>query len=599
MKELAQLAFLPLLFACKQVQQGAAAVEEAVGTAGALLTTAPMKKSPPPGVEDRRFEGLVDLYFDIRFGLNPAEATQAGLHEWDERFGHTARKQLEEAIGRLRQIDRDLAAIDVHALAPSRTIDWEILTSRVKADLLELERIRPYEKNPNYYLQLASEAAFSLAARDFAPAEKRLRALVARLRQIPGALDVARENLRNPPRVYTEIAIDQTDGAIQFFREEVPRAFPGKIPEDLRTAFEAANLRTIEALRGYRDWLERDLLPNSRGDFAIGKEPFLKKLLYEEMVDLPLETLIVKGEEELARLEERAKEVASQIHPGGSVAAVLREMKKDHPAAGEIVGSTAAGLEEIRRFCAEQGIVLFPGEEKPIVRETPPFRRSLSFASMDSPGPYEAKATEAFYSVTLPQPDWPKEKQEELLRFFNRYSAPVVSIHEAYPGHYTQFLWVKQAPSKVRKLLGCSSNAEGWAHYAEEMLLDEGFGNGDPRLRLAQIQLALVRACRYLVGIRLHTRGMTLSDATNFFIEHAELDRANAEREARRGTADPTYLVYTLGKKVILKLREDYKAAQGEGFQLGHFHNAFLSCGYPPLPIVRRLLLPGEKGSIL
>lgn len=599
MKKLAIFVFLPLLGACAQIQESAAAVEEAFGTTGALLTTTPYKKSELSPVADRRFDQLVEIYFDTNFALNPARGTRAGFHRYDSQTGGYTKAEIEKAIEIYKQLDRDLSELDVHSLSAARPIDWEILSNRVKGALLDLQEIRHYERDPSYYLGLISEGAFSLTARNFASEETRLQALVARLKTAPIILDHAKLNLKNPPRIYTEIAIDQADGAVRFFENEVRQAFSGKISAQWRSSFEEANSRTVEALRNYRNWLEKSLLEESHGNYAIGGTVFRKKLLYDEMVDMSVESLVAKGEEELGRLATRARELANQIQPGARVQDIIASMSKNHPAPASLVSKTQSGLEEIRNFCIQKGIVRFPNEERPVVRETPPFRRSLSFASMDSPGAYETKSTEAYYSVTLPAPEWPQSKQEEHMRFFSDWALPIVSIHEVYPGHFTQFVWVKEASSKVRKLIGCGTNAEGWAHYAEEMMLEEGYGNQDPKLWLAQTQLALVRACRYLVGIKMHCRNMTVSEATNFFMDHAYLDRANAEREARRGTADPTYLVYTLGKKMILKLRDDYRNAQSDGFSLAEFHNAFLACGYPPIPIVRKLLLPGDKSGNL
>jgi uncharacterized protein (DUF885 family) len=217
--------------------------------------------------------------------------------------------------------------------------------------------------------------------------------------------------------------------------------------------------------------------------------------------------------------------------------------------------------------------------------------RVLTFASMDSPGPFEETSTEAFYNVTLPERDWNETQKEEHLRAFSRNSLRVTSIHEVFPGHYTQFLWVNRAPTKLRKLLGSDTNAEGWAHYAEQMMLEEGYGEGDPKLLLSQLHEALLRLCRYLVGIRMHPRGMTLEEGIAFFEREGYQERANAEREAMRGTSDPTYLVYTLGKLQLLKLREDYRKKVGDKFNLKEFHDRFLSFGWPAIKLIREEML--------
>jgi uncharacterized protein (DUF885 family) len=229
------------------------------------------------------------------------------------------------------------------------------------------------------------------------------------------------------------------------------------------------------------------------------------------------------------------------------------------------------------------------------VQETPEFRRSLSFASMEIPGPFEKVARDAYYSITLPDPAWPSEKKEQHLSFFNKYSLPIISVHEAYPGHYTQFLIVRDCPSKVRKVFGCGSFSEGWAHYCEELYVDEAHQGepSPPRYRIQQLSLSLLRICRYIVGIEMHTKGMTYEQGVEFFINEGFLERVNAEREARRGTMDPTFLIYTLGKMEILKLRDDYRRATGKS--LREFHNEFTRHGYPPLKIMRMILLGRPK----
>jgi uncharacterized protein (DUF885 family) len=240
-----------------------------------------------------------------------------------------------------------------------------------------------------------------------------------------------------------------------------------------------------------------------------------------------------------------------------------------------------------------------PSDVRPIIMETPPYARSGSFASMDTPGAYETQAKEAFYYVTPPQKDWDRRHTEEHLRLFNRPVMDLITIHEAYPGHYTQFLYARQFPTKARKLLFCSSNAEGWAHYSEQMMLEEGFGAGDLKLRLAQLNEALLRDCRYIVGIKLHTQGMSVDDAAKIFVEKGFQQPANAYEEARRGAYNPTYLYYTLGKLGIYKLRADYQRSKGNSYTLEGFHTDFIRQGPLPIPLVRRILLPEDTGTVL
>jgi len=320
--------------------------------------------------------------------------------------------------------------------------------------------------------------------------------------------------------------------------------------------------------------------------------------LYDQMVDIPLDRLLQIGYDDLHKHQAELKRVAAQIDPNKTPEQVLDDLQKDHPKPEELLQSFRDSFNSLVQFIQQKHIVTLPSEVKPIVEETPPFGRALTTASMDTPGPYEDKATEAYFNVTLPDSSWTPEKTEQWMQFFDRANISDVSAHEAYPGHYTQFLWVKQAPSKVRKLIGCSSNAEGWAHYAEQMMLDEGYGNGDLKLRVGQIQQALLRDARYIVGIQMHTGKMTMEEGTQFFVKEAHQPLTVAEREAKRGTSDPTYLVYTLGKLEIMKLRADYKQKMGDKFSLEQFQNEFLQQGFPPIRIIREKML-GNNSPVL
>ena len=279
--------------------------------------------------------------------------------------------------------------------------------------------------------------------------------------------------------------------------------------------------------------------------------------------------------------------------------AVMKSLSDDHPTEVSLIPDAKRTVEGLIQFINTKDIVTIPSQVRPNITETPPYARSGTFASMDTPGPYEEKATEAFYYVTPPEKDWDAKHKEEHLRAFNPAVMTLITIHEAYPGHYVQFLNAKQFPTKTRKILYCSSNVEGWAHYSEQMMLDEGFAAGDPRMRLAQLEEALLRDARYIVGIQLHTAGWTVEQGAKFFEEKAFQEPANAYEEARRGGYNPTYLYYTLGKLQIYKLRDDYRKAKGASYSLKNFHDEFLKQGGIPIKLIRRILLPGSDGSAL
>ena len=476
--------------------------------------------------------------------------------------------------------------------------DYQLVANNLKSTLLDLEDIRSWEKNPDRYSSGFTSSAFVIMSRKFATPEKRLRSLIEREKKMPAVLLAARENLKNPPRIYTEVAIQQLPGIVGFFQKDVPEAFNDVKDQQLLSEFQNSNTAVITALQDYEKFLKETLLARSNGDFRLGAENYRKKLLYDEMVDIPVDRLLQIGYDDLHRNQQWFKKVAAQIDPQKSPEQIQSELQQDHPAPDQLLQTFRDDLGGIRQYLIDKQIVTIPSPVPPIVEETPPFARALTFASMDTPGPYEKVAKEAFFNVTLPEADWTKERTESFMGQFNRETMIAVAVHEVYPGHYVQFLWLPSVPSKARKLLGCGSNAEGWAHYSEQMMLDEGYGNGDPKLRLGQLQDALLRDARYIVGISMHTGKMTFDDAVQFFQKEGYQPRSVAEVEAKRGTSDPTYLVYTLGKLEIMKLREDYKQKMRGSFSLQKFHDTFLQQGFPPIKIVRETMLGDESPTL-
>jgi uncharacterized protein (DUF885 family) len=455
-----------------------------------------------------------------------------------------------------------------------------------------------WRKDPNVYVGGVTDSIFLIIKRNFAPAEERLRSVIAREKQIPEALMAAHYGLSNPPRIYTEIAIEQMPGIIAFFQKDVPEAFQDVKDAALLAEFQHSNAAVLKALENFRMFLEDDLLPTSLGDYRIGAANFRQKLLNDEMVDIPLDQLLKVGYADLHRNQQRLKETAALINPHATPREVLALLEKDHPAADKLLDTFRNLLGSLREFIESQKIVTIPSPVMPILEESPPFMRAITTASMDTPGAYETRAAEAMFNVTLPQPDWTPQHVEDWMEGFNRGTIVSTAVHEAYPGHYVQFLWIKRLHSKVRKLLFCNSNAEGWAHYTEQMMLDEGFGGGDPKLHMGQLQDALLRNARFVVGIEMHTGKMTFDQAREFFIREGYQVPAVAEIEAKRGTADPTYLVYTLGKLQIMKLREDYKKKLGDKFTLQEFHDHFMEQGGVPLKIIRRAMLGDDSPTL-
>jgi hypothetical protein len=441
------------------------------------------------------------------------------------------------------------------------------------------------------YAGLPGGAIDALMKRDFAPKHDRLRSMVARLRGVPAIFAAARANVVDPPKEFTDVALAMAKGTSGFFAGPVATWARDAAGSDaaLLAEFDAASTAAIAASRGFVDWLERDLLPRSHGSYALGEARYLELLRDEEMVELPLADLLAKGEANLAKDHDAFVATAKRIDPKRTASQVMTLLGDSHPTPEDLIAAVGRSVEAARQFVVDKDLVTIPSEVRPRVEPTPPYARGTGFASMDTPGAFETRATEAFYYVEPVEPEWDAKHKDEHLRLFNAPVVNLINIHEAFPGHYVQFLYSRKFPTKTRKLLGSSSNAEGWAHYSEQMMVDQGFGGGDPKIRLAQLSEALLRDCRYVVGIKLHTRGMTVEQGGKIFNELCFQPEAVAYNEARRGTFNPTYLYYTLGKLEIQELAADYMREKHA--TLKQFHDAFVAQGALPIPLVRRILL--------
>jgi len=574
-----------------------------------LVAFQPQTRAQESNSDDAAFNQLAERYFgEFYFKFNPSSATAAGFHEYDDKLEDYSKAAVDQQIAALKKFKPQFETVNAGKLSPGVAADRELVLGDINSRLLTLEHIRPWEKNPDAYSSGITSSIFVIMARNFAPADQRLRSVIAREKQIPAVFGEARKNLKNPPPIYVDVAHEQVPGLIAFFQKDVPDAFKDVKDEALRREFQAVNQKVMDALKQYQDFLEKEVKPKAHGDFRIGAESYRKKLLYDEMVDLPLDRLLEIGMANLRKNQQAFKDVSAKIDSSKTAQQILAELEKDHPAPDKLLQTFRDTLGGLKDYIEQHHIARIPSQVLPIVEETPPFMRALTFASMDTPGPFEKVAKEAFFNVTLPEPSWSQKEVEEHMAGFNRGTVISTAVHEVYPGHYTQFLWVPYAPSKVRKLLGCSSNAEGWAHYTEQMMLDEGYGrtsgtdaDHDPaflKLRLGQLQDALLRNARFIVGIQMHTGKMTYEQGIEFFEKEGYQSHVNSVRETKRGTSDPTYLVYTLGKLEILKLREDYKKKLGDKFSLEDFHNGFLQQGFPPVKLVRKALM-GDDSPVL
>ncbi len=574
-----------------------------------LLCVSSLAASPRAHAADQAaFSALVDRFFTAALPYRPSEATSLGIHDYDAKLEDWSQGTRDTEVRGLHYFMSKFDAFPADGLDGNTQGDLLMMRNYLRSKLLTLETVRPWQKNPDTYSSGITTAAFSLMERDFAPPDDRLRSLVAREQEMPKVLDEARKNLENPPQIYTEIALEQLPDDIAFFRNDVPAAFAKATDPALKARFAKTNEAVIAALTGYEQWMRTDLLPRSKGDFRYGADTFAKKLQYDEMVTTPLPQLLQVAMEDLRRNQAEFARVAKLVDPAKTPGEVLAELTADHPGQKQLLGSFHDQFAGLIGFIHDRGIVTIPSEVQPVLEETPPFERATTQASMDPPGPFETHSTTAYFNVTLPEKSWTPEHTADYLRVFNVGTITSTAVHEAYPGHYVQFLYLNAyGLSKVRKIVTANTNVEGWAHYCEQMMLDEGYGQPgtgakDAResnlIRLGQLVDALLRDARFVVAIRMHTGDMTIAQAQDFFVNEGYQVRSVAEVEVKRGTSDAIYLYYTLGKLQILKLREDYRKKMGAAYTLAGFHDAFLRQGGAPIPLVRKALLGDDSPSL-
>jgi uncharacterized protein (DUF885 family) len=560
---------------------------------------------------DAQFSQLADQYFDqVYFPFSPTMGTAAGFHQYDPKLEDYSRAGIDREIAALHAFLPKVEHVSPASLSQTERGDREMILGNIHSTLLTLETIKPWEKNPDFYSSSVTNSIFTLMERTFASPDERMESAVARERQIPMALKNARVNLQNPPKIYTQIALQQLPGVIAFYQNDVPAAFAKATDPAIKSDFAKSNAAVIDALQQYQVWLQTDLLRKSNGDFRIGAETYAKKLSYDEMVDTPLDKLLEIAYADLHKNQADFVRIAHEVDPNKTPLEVLDELGNDHPAPDHLLASFRDTFNGLITFIRAKQIITIPSDIRPILEETPPFERATTFASMDTPGAYEKKATEAYFNVTLPDPSWDAARTNSYMHSFNIGTIVSTSVHEAYPGHYVQFLWIPEAPSKTRKLLFSATNVEGWAHYCEQMMLDQGFDQlGAPgsmvkdereakMIRLGQLQDALLRDARFVVGIKMHTGKMTMDQAIDFFVKEGYQAKEVGEVETKRGTADPTYLYYTLGKLQIMKLRADVQAKQGAAFSLKEFHDNFMRQGGVPIKIMRESML-GDNSPTL
>ena len=545
------------------------------------------------------FPHFVDDYLTYLHEVFPTQATLDGTHLHDDLLEDLSRTGVDAHVRTLSGFGRRLHQIDAATLPRVERIEHPIVASNIEARMFDFESVRSWERNPQLYADIIGTSLAGQALFAYAPEADRARRIVSKLRQVPRLVQSARDNIKECPGIFVKTGLESWRGILKFIDTDLPRAFSSL--DDLHILGDLADTSTeaSTAVSAYIDYLETDLAPRAKASFRLGRENFEKKLKLEEGITLTADRLLAIALRELHEVQEEFRILAGRLN-GGDPGTAWRTAKEQHPAPGEAVKAAQAQLKELEEFLRRQAIVTVPDAEPIVVAPTPEFYR-WTFASMWTPGPFETKPSRAYYYLTDVDRNWPPERQEEHMRDFNFPTLWNISIHEVYPGHFLHYQHLRQIDSKVRKstFFAPASIVEGWAHYCEQMMIEVGFRRNDPTIKLGQLAEALVRLARFVVCIRLHCEDISVEQGMRFFRDEAFLEEATARREAERGTFDPTYLVYSVGKLMMLKLRRDYKEQQGGKFSLRAFHDAVLAQGCAPFSALRQLVLNDASDAVL
>jgi hypothetical protein len=534
-------------------------------------TTASASTSDAPA---SGFSALRDRILDQWLRDEPAMARGLGLHEGDGKLADYGADAIKARIARLTQQQRDLAAVDKASLSADDALDLAIISSQAGLSLFQLEELAAYQHRPQFYEELFSVNVY--LDHDYAPIEQRLQKLLEHEKAALAQIGSIRKNLVSPmSKPVVETALKIYKGYAEYLRGDVVKQTKGVGD----AAFQADLVKTNAALADEADKLAaylKDEVKKGDNSHVLGVEKYKKLLLLQEGLSIPLADFKKMGEENL-QANKKAFELAGKT------------TKLTRPKSEALLDEATKLMNSSRQFVIEKKIATLPFlNDKAVLKETPPFQR-WNAAFLDGPGPFETKITQAYYYITRPDPTWPKKEQEEYLMGMGILLA--TTVHEVYPGHFLQGQWIQKAPTRTQKMLSSYSFVEGWAHYGEQMMVEEGFGAEDPQNKLGQLSDALLRNCRFVVSLGLHTEGMTLDQAAQRFIKDCHQDKATAREQAVRGTFDPGYFAYTLGKVQILALREEAKKKLGAKFSLQKFHDALLAHGSPPIPLIHDRVL--------
>jgi uncharacterized protein (DUF885 family) len=545
------------------------------------------------------FPHFVDDYLSYLYEVLPSQASLDGVHLHDDLLEDFSRTALDAHIRALAGFSRRLHQIDPAVLPPNEQVEHPIVASNIEARVHDLETIRAWERNPQLYADALGTSLATQALFAYAPDAERARRVVSKLRQAPRLVQAARDNIRDCPGIFVKIGLETWRGTLKFIESDLPRAFSSLDDLHILGDLADASAEAAQAIADYVAYLETDLSPRAKASFRLGRENFERKLKLDEGLGLSADRLLTIALRELHEVQEEFRTIAGRMN-GGDPATAWSKAKEEHPEPGQLVATAQQQLKELAEFLQRQSVVSLPASEPVVVAPSPDFYR-WAFASMWTPGPFESKPSRAYYYLTDVDRAWSAGRQKEHMRDFNVPTLWNISIHEVYPGHFLHHQHLRHVDSKVRKstLFAPASFVEGWAHYCEQMMGEAGFRRGDSTIKLGQLAEALVRLARFVVAIRLHCEDLSVEQGMRFFRDEAFLEEATARREAERGTFDPTYLVYSVGKLMMLKLRRDYKEQQGGKFSMRAFHDAVLAQGNAPFWAHRRLLLEDLSDAVL
>ncbi len=560
--------------------------------------------APPLGNPSAAFASLVDEFLDHFASRHPSIAAGNGLHEYDGRLENFSPEAIRSEVASWREMKTRLAAIPAAGLTPDERVDHRIVMGLLDAWILELDTNKTWQKNLMIYASAISDGVHNLMTMESAPAEERARKVMAKLEGVQALLAHARANLSNPPRVMSERGVRMLKGASAMLTGDLTLAFADISDAKLKSDLAAAGKTAARSIEAFVTWFEHDRLPMSNGPFTVGRENLEARYRAEELIDLPATQLLAIGERELAAKQAAFAAAAARASTSRAPHAVWADVLNDHPKRGAVVDAARKAVDELQAFVVGKQLVNLPATET--VNVAPARAFDLGLASMHASPPLEPTPVKSFYYVTDAQAAWPLPQQDEWLKKFNYSTLAVITSHEVMPGHYVHSVFMRKTPGKIRRIwIGLnpfpqpSSGQDGWAHYAEQMMVDEGFRSTDPRYEMAQISESLTRICRLISGIRLHTGEWTVDQAAAFFQEKAHVPAPAARQEAERGTYDPTYGGYFLGKLAAFKLREDYRKAKGDAYSLREFNERVMTNGIAPWWAHRQLMLPGDTSPVV